>query len=331
MRVEVIADRGIERRIAAATQRDRTDRRGEQRGVLHMAHRGHARTDAPAVEVARQPVLRPQLDDYRCPFGLRGDAGIDAGLRYIEQMLTDPESGVLPPAAVVVEAVQGEGGVIPAPARWLRELRRITREHGIALVLDEVQTGLGRTGRMFAFEHAGIVPDVLVLSKAIGGGLPMSVVIYDSALDAWQPGAHAGTFRGNQLAMAAGSATIRTLLAQGIVAHAETMGQRLATRVRQLHTACPAIGEVRGRGLMIGVELVDERAEPDAVGAYPADGTFARTVQRECLQRGLIVELGGRHGATVRFLPPLIIDEAEIDLVAELFGEAVGAAYTQCR
>ncbi|MNT51453.1 Diaminobutyrate--2-oxoglutarate aminotransferase [compost metagenome] len=131
--------------------------------------------------------------------------------------------------------------------------------------------------------------------------------------------------------MAAGSATIRTLVAQGIVAHAETMGQRLATRLRQLHTASPAIGEVRGRGLMIGVELIDERAEADAVGAYPADGTFARTVQRECLQRGLIVELGGRHGATVRFLPPLVIGETEIDLVAELFGDAVSAAHKQCR
>ncbi|MNT03044.1 Diaminobutyrate--2-oxoglutarate aminotransferase [compost metagenome] len=238
---------------------------------------------------------------------------------------------MLPPAAVVVEAVQGEGGVIPAPARWLRELRRITRERGIALVLDEVQTGLGRTGRMFAFEHAGIVPDVLVLSKAIGGGLPMSVVIYDSALDAWQPGAHAGTFRGNQLAMAAGSATIRTIAAQGLVAHAESMGQRLATQLRQLQPDFAAIGEVRGRGLMLGVELVDERAGPDVVGAYPADGDFARAVQRECLQRGLIVELGGRHGATVRFLPPLVIDEAEVDMVGELFGEALGAATRELR
>ncbi|WP_455287949.1 diaminobutyrate--2-oxoglutarate transaminase [Cupriavidus necator] len=306
---------------------------GGYHGMTHgtLALMGNLGPKAPLGALGGSVQFLPYPYDYRCPFGLRGDAGIDAGLRYIEQMLADPESGVLPPAAVVVEAVQGEGGVIPAPARWLRELRRITREHGIALVLDEVQTGLGRTGRMFAFEHAGIVPDVLVLSKAIGGGLPMSVVIYDSALDAWQPGAHAGTFRGNQLAMAAGSATIRTLVAQGIVAHAETMGQRLATRLRQLHTASPAIGEVRGRGLMIGVELIDERAEPDAVGAYPADGTFARTVQRECLQRGLIVELGGRHGATVRFLPPLVIGETEIDLVAELFGEAVGAAYTQCR
>ncbi|WP_303621002.1 aminotransferase class III-fold pyridoxal phosphate-dependent enzyme, partial [Methylogaea oryzae] len=110
---------------------------------------------------------------------------------------------------MILEAVQGEGGVIPAPDRWLRDIRRMTREKGIPLIVDEIQTGGGRTGKMFAFEHAGIEPDVLVLSKAIGGGLPLSVVVYHKDLDRWQPGAHAGTFRGNQLAMAAGLATLR--------------------------------------------------------------------------------------------------------------------------
>ena len=153
----------------------------------------------------------PYPYDYRCPFGLGGEAGVRANLHYLESVLSDPESGVPLPAAVVLEVVQGEGGVVPADLQWLRGLRRITEKAGVALVIDEIQTGFGRTGRMFAFEHAGIVPDVVLLSKAIGGSLPLAVVVYRDWLDTWQPGAHAGTFRGNQMAMAAGSAVMRYL------------------------------------------------------------------------------------------------------------------------
>jgi diaminobutyrate-2-oxoglutarate transaminase len=117
----------------------------------------------------------------------------------------------VPPAAVIVEVVQGEGGVIPADLDWLRGLRRITEQAGVALIVDEIQSGFARTGKMFAFEHAGIIPDVVVLSKAIGGSLPLAVVVYRDWLDTWLPGAHAGTFRGNQMAMAAGSAVMRYL------------------------------------------------------------------------------------------------------------------------
>lgn len=267
----------------------------------------------------------PYPSDYRCPFGLGGDAGVDAGLHYIERLFTDPESGVLPPAAVVVEAVQGEGGVNPAPARWLNGLRRITREHGSVLIIDEVQTGLGRTGRLFGFEHAGIEPDVLVLSKAIGGGLPLAVMLYDQALDSWRPGAHAGTFRGNQLAMAAGTATLRHLVERQLWQHADTMGQRLCTHLRAMQRDLPCIGDVRGRGLMLGVEIVDAQAPADRLGSRPAQPERARALQRECLQRGLIVELGGRHGSVVRFLPPLIVEEREIDAIAHLFMQALTA------
>ena len=126
---------------------------------------------------------------------------------YIETVLSDDESGIAKPAGIIVEAIQGEGGKIPAPDAWLIQLRKITKEQGIPLIIDEVQTGLGRTGKMFAFEHAGIIPDVVVLSKAIGGSLPMAVIVYHKDLDKWGPGTHAGTFRGNQLGMATGSAS----------------------------------------------------------------------------------------------------------------------------
>ncbi len=134
---------------------------------------------------------------YRCPFGVGGEQTQALSSCYIENLLDDPESGIATPCAFILEVVQGEGGSIPAPVEWIREIRRITRERNIPMIIDEVQTGLGRTGKLFAFEHAGIIPDVLVLSKAIGGSLPLSVVIYNEALDIWNPGAHIGTFRGN--------------------------------------------------------------------------------------------------------------------------------------
>ncbi|WP_134757333.1 aspartate aminotransferase family protein [Paenibacillus athensensis] len=262
---------------------------------------------------------------YRCPFGI-GAEGHRTGSTYIERLLDDPESGIVKPAGLILEAVQGEGGAIPAPAEWLREIRRITQERDIPLILDEIQCGIGRTGKLFAFEHAGIVPDVLIISKAIGGSLPLSVVVYHERLDCWKPGAHAGTFRGNQLAMAAGTATLRVIREQGLMEHAVAMGERLSAELRQTQQASRCIGEVRGLGLMIGVEMVDTSRPADQLGAYPAFPEMAKRVQKECFERGLILELGGRHGSVVRFLPPLIITAEQIDRVSAIFREAVEAA-----
>jgi diaminobutyrate-2-oxoglutarate transaminase len=262
---------------------------------------------------------------YRCPFGL-GEAGWQVGARYIERLLDDPESGVAPPAGMLVEVVQGEGGSIPAPAGWLRAIRRITADRGIPLIVDEVQTGLGRTGRLFAVEHAGIVPDVLVLSKALGGELPLAAIVYSSVLDRWPPGAHTGTFRGNQLAMAAGAAALRYTVGAALPEHAATVGERLRRHLEAAQRASRCIGDVRGRGLMLGAEIVEPDGEPDRLGARPAAGTLARRIQTECLRRGLIVELGGRHSAVVRFLPPLIVTDTQVDDIAERFAAAVTAA-----
>ncbi|XXY78907.1 aspartate aminotransferase family protein [Sorangium sp. So ce327] len=268
----------------------------------------------------------PYPYDYRCPFGIGGEQGAAAGLHYIRNMLQDPESGVLPPAGLILEPVQGEGGVIPASESWLREIRTITRDAGVPLILDEVQTGFGRTGKFFAFQHADILPDVLVLSKAVGGSLPLSVVVYHESLDRWQPGAHAGTFRGNQLAMAAGSAAMRFIRSERLDLHAEAMGSRLKGHLVKLQKQHPCIGDVRGRGLMLGVEIVDSAGRPDERGARPAHPKLASAIQHACLKRGLILEIGGRHGSTVRLLPPLIITEAEVDRVAEIMAAAIRAA-----
>lgn len=263
----------------------------------------------------------PYPYDYRCPFGLGGEAGVRVGLNYIDTVLNDPECGVPRAAGMIFEAIQGEGGVIPAPDAWIRGIRELTAKADVPLIVDEVQSGFCRTGKMFAFEHAGVTPDVVTLSKAIGGSLPLSVVVYRGELDQWLPGAHAGTFRGNQMAMAAGSATIRFLRSERLHEHARQVGERLASGLRQLQSYFPQIGDVRGRGLMIGVEIVDPEGgrRDNAAQPPPTAPALASAIQTECLRRGLIIELGGRHGSVIRFLPPLIITERQIDHVLEIF------------
>lgn len=263
---------------------------------------------------------------YRCPFGIGGEQCHRLSTRYIRGILGDPESGVRLPAAMVLEVVQGEGGAIPAPVEWLREIRRITEEYGILLIIDEVQTGFGRTGKLFAFEHAGIVPDILVLSKAIGGSLPLSVLVYRKQFDVWKPGAHIGTFRGNQLAMAAGLASLQYINRENILEKVSQRGRQLMQRLDALKHEVSEIGDVRGRGLMIGVEIVDGQGKTDAIGQPMANPALASTIQRKCFQRGLILELGGRHSSVVRFLPPLIVTEAEMDCIAKIFEDAVREA-----
>lgn len=263
----------------------------------------------------------PYPNDYRCPFGLSGDQSVDASLHYIRHLLGDPESGITTPAAMILETVQGEGGVIAAPDRWLEGLRAITRDHDITLILDEIQCGIGRTGQMFAFERSGITPDVITLSKAIGGGLPLSIIVYRDELDQWEPGAHAGTFRGNQLAMATGAATLRFIQEEHLIEHVQQVGAKLRRFLKGLQTEFGWVGDVRGRGLMLGMEIID-LARSDSLGRPLADGDKAGKLQRACLERGLIVELGGRNGATMRFLPPLIITEAETDHVGQILYEA---------
>ena len=287
---------------------------------------GNLSTKAPVKSLMPDVQFLPYPNLYRCPFGLSGEQSIAANLNYIETLLSDPLSGVLPPAAIIVEAIQGEGGVVTAPVQWLQGLRALTRQYDIPLIFDEVQCGMGRSGKMFAFEHADIVPDVIVISKAIGGGLPLSMIVYDEKLDVWQPGAHTGTFRGNQLAMAAGSATIDILLQQHLPAHAEQMGQRLRKHLDTLQKRFPHLGDIRGRGLMLGVEVVDIDQKPDSNDRFPASGKLAAAIARYCLEAGLILETGGRDGSTLRFLPPLIINGDEIDKTADIFAAATERA-----
>jgi diaminobutyrate-2-oxoglutarate transaminase len=261
---------------------------------------------------------------YRCPFGLSGEDSITAGLHYIENILSDPESGIPKPAAIILETVQGEGGVIPAPISWLKGIRQITQKYDVPLIIDEVQTGFGRTGRLFSFEHADIEPDVVVLSKAIGGGLPLSVVVYHKRLDVWKSGSHAGTFRGNQLAMAAGSATFKVIREEKLHQAAASLGENLVSQLEFLGQEFQCVGEVRGRGLMIGMEIV-KMNERDSLNPPLPNPELALRLQRECLRRGLIIELGGRYGSVLRFLPPLIINNSQIDEIVSILAASLAA------
>ncbi|MFI9582818.1 diaminobutyrate--2-oxoglutarate transaminase family protein [Streptomyces sp. NPDC052236] len=273
------------------------------------------------VRVTRLPFPR----NYRCPFGIGGERGAELAARWTESLLDDPKGGVPTPAGMILEPVQGEGGVIPAPDAWMRRMREITSARSIPLIADEVQTGVGRTGAFWGVEHSGVVPDVMVLSKAIGGSLPLAVIVYRSELDAWQPGAHAGTFRGNQLAMAAGAATLAFVRENRLADRAATLGARMLGRLQGLATAHPRIGDVRGRGLMIGVELVDPDAAAPAALFPPPAPALAAALQRECLSRGLIVELGGRHSGVVRLLPPLTLTDEQAGAVLDRFADALAA------
>ncbi|WP_442816498.1 diaminobutyrate--2-oxoglutarate transaminase family protein [Streptomyces sp. NBC_01304] len=294
-------------------------------GAYHGMTAGALEASGGAQDVRVTRLPYPQ--DYRCPYGIGGERGAELAARWTESLLDDTKSGVPGPAGMILEPVQGEGGVIPAPDTWLRRMREITAARGIPLIADEVQTGVGRTGTFWAVEHSGIVPDVMVLSKAIGGSLPLAVVVYRDDLDVWEPGAHAGTFRGNQLAMAAGAATLAHVRENRLAERAGILGARMVGQLQGLAAEHPCIGDVRGRGLMIGVELVDPEAEDKAApGPPPAAPELAAAVQRECLRRGLIVELGGRHSSVVRLLPPLTLTDEQATAVLDRLADALAAA-----
>jgi 4-aminobutyrate aminotransferase len=239
-----------------------------------------------------------------------------ACLSWIEDRLfktTTPPEEV---AAIVVEAVQGEGGYIPAPREFLDGLRRICDEHGILLIVDEVQSGMGRTGKMFASDHYGLKPDIITIAKGIASGIPMGACVARADLMDWKPGAHASTFGGNPVALAAALKTIE-LLEGGLVRNSAEVGAYLQDGLRTLARKHDCIGDVRGLGMMIGVEFVAGSGSRDAAPE------LRDRVEMECYKRGLIL-LGAGHN-TIRWSPPLILTRENVDVALEIFDEAVTA------
>jgi 4-aminobutyrate aminotransferase len=257
----------------------------------------------------------PYADCYRCPLGLAPESCAAECLEYLERQLfahlVDPHEV----AAIIVEPIQGEGGYIVAPPQFLQRLRDVATRFGILLVVDEVQSGMGRTGAMFAIEHAGVKPDIVAIAKGIASGLPLGVAVARADLMTWPPGAHASTFGGNPLSCAAALATIR-LLKDGLVANAARVGARLMAGLKALADEHPLIGDVRGRGLMVGVELVRDRRTRERAAPERDE------VVNAAFGRGLLL-LGAGQNA-IRFSPPLVLTEAEADTAVRIFGEALG-------
>jgi 4-aminobutyrate aminotransferase len=221
-------------------------------------------------------------------------------------------------AGVLIECVQGEGGYYPAPAAFLRALRAICDEHGILLIADEVQSGFGRTGEMWAFGHSGIVPDVVCTAKAIANGLPLSAIITSRELqERWGRGAHGTTYGGNPVACAAGVAVLETIQAEDLVTNARVRGAELSGGLRELMAEHPVIGDVRGPGLMIGVEFVKDRASREP------DGATADAVAARATEAGLLLLTCGIDHQVIRWIPPLDVTVPEVEEALAIFEAAL--------
>jgi 4-aminobutyrate aminotransferase len=257
----------------------------------------------------------PFADCYRCPAQLTPDRCAAECLDEIEHHLFLQVVSPDDVAAVVVEPIQGEGGYIVAPTQFMERLRTLTSIHGILLVADEVQSGMGRTGKMFAIEHTGVEPDIVAIAKGIASGLPLGVATSRSALMTWPPGAHASTFGGNPLSCAAALETIR-LLKDSLMANAALVGDHLKAGLTALMDKHPLIGDVRGRGLMIGVELVRDRQTKERAT------TERNAVVNAAFERGLLILGAGKNA--IRFSPPLVLTRSEADTAIRIFDEALG-------
>jgi 4-aminobutyrate aminotransferase len=221
-------------------------------------------------------------------------------------------------AAVIIEPIQGEGGYYPAPAAFLRGLRERCDRHGILLIADEVQSGYGRTGDMWAFEEAGIVPDVVCVAKAIANGLPLSAIVTSHELqERWGKGAHGTTYGGNPVACAAGVAVLETIADEGLVANARARGAELLGGLRELMAEHQGIGDVRGRGLMIGMEFVKDR------GSRVPDGESAEAVAGRAADAGLLLLTCGIAHQVIRWIPPLDVSVAEVEQALGIFEGAL--------
>lgn len=253
---------------------------------------------------------------YAYRYGWDEEATVKFCIRELKWLLkaqTSPEET----AAVIIEPVLGEGGYVPAPTAFLSALRELCDHYGILLVVDEVQSGFGRTGKWFASEHHGLIPDVLLMAKGIASGLPLSgLAASEKLMASWPPGSHGGTYGGNVLSCAAGAATIRVLRDEGLIEHSRKMGEVLISGLRRLQEDYPEIGDVRGQGLMIGTEFTDQHGEPWT--------ERAKAITQTVFEDGdLMLLLCGTYDNVVRWIPPLLVSETQIKDALKIFAGAL--------
>jgi 4-aminobutyrate aminotransferase len=280
-----------------------------------------------AYRMGYQPLMAgvffaPYAYCYRCPKAEAAPDRFDRAhccdwplehVRFLLKSQTAPEET----AAILVEPVLGEGGYVVPSATFLRGLRKICDEHGILLIIDEVQTGFGRTGKFFALEHFEVVPDILVMAKGLASGFPLSGIAAPRALmERWTVGTHGGTYGGNAVACAAAEATVRVILDDCLVENAQRMGAKLMGRLHQLQATYPAIGDVRGLGLMVGTEFVRPGTREPATDV-------AKAIQKACFKRRLLLLTCGTYDNIIRWIPPLTIGDAELEAALQVFEVAL--------
>jgi len=252
---------------------------------------------------------------YRCMVGkeeARCDTDCIEHIEYLFRHEVSPEEV----AAIIIEPVLGEGGYVPPPKPFLVKLREVCDRHGILLIFDEVQSGMGRTCRWLAQEHFGVKPDIITLAKGIASGMPLSAIVSTPELmDAWPPGAHGTTFGGNPISCAAAVATIDAIRADGLLEKSEALSMIVYERLRKLKSECGVIGDVRGLGYMIGVEFVKDGRKPDT--------DSVKRLKEACLARDLIILECGTEKNVIRFIPPLVTTEAQMDESMGIFEDAV--------
>ena len=253
---------------------------------------------------------------YRCPWCAQADSCNMACVANIENDLFARHLDPSDVAAIFVEPVQGEGGYVVPPDGFLRSLRELCDKHGILLVFDEVQSGIGRTGKMWACDHEGVEPDILLTAKGLGSGMPIGAMIARESIDRWQHGSHGSTFGGNPVCCSAALATL-DLVESELMANAAAMGDRLMRGAQALMAKHAVIGDVRGRGLMVGVEFVKDRATRE-----PAPDVV-RTLVDDAFSRGLLLLGAGK--SALRIAPPLVIDAQDIDAGLRIIDECLGA------
>ncbi len=292
---------------------------GVHGGSVHLTsgRRYHATTSFPSGTVIRVPYPDP----YRPVLG--ADQGAAGTIAYLEHLVNDPHSGVDQISSVLVEPILGEGGYVVPPDDFLPSLREFCNRHGILLIADEVQTGLGRTGRMWAVEHANVTPDILCIAKTIGGGIPLSVVAYrDDLVKELPRGFHLGTYRANPLALAAGAATLKVLRDSDLIERTRVRGPKLLDRFRSIAQRHPTIGDVRGRGFMIGVEFVRDRT---------GRATWcerAKAMRSALLARGVLMHTSGAWDQVLRFMAPLVIEDELLERGLEAFVDGIKSLET---
>jgi len=255
----------------------------------------------------------PYAQDYRGPSASEALAALE---RALVTQVAPAEV-----AAIVIEPIQGEGGFVPAPKEFLQGLRKICDKHGIVFVADEVQSGFGRTGAMFAIEHYGVEPDLVVVAKALASGLPLSGVIGKAEImDAPHEGAIGGTYSGNPVGLAAANAVLDVIESENLIERAKVLGTTLLTRMNVWQDRFEQIGDVRGIGSMLAIELVKSRETKQ-----PAPELATRVIE-EALQRGLLLLKAGLYGNCVRVLAPLVITDDELEEALDVWEDALGAA-----